>query len=216
MYEATFSIADSSAYTSPTSDADCRIELWCNDHTDLLYVSGSDIEPLLEQIRTDIGVEAEIRRDEEAIVITSSCLKQQEGTYIERYLRTYNCLLLPPLRYENGEKQCRILALESKSLTDLYADLVADGFDIDVRAKREISTPVQSTPLLTLDDVLPELTERQREVLALAVEHGYYDLPRETTTEAIADELGVSRRTAEDHLRRAERKLVTSLVSYLY
>ncbi|OVE83063.1 helix-turn-helix domain-containing protein [Natronolimnobius baerhuensis] len=216
MYEATFSITDSSAYTGPTGDADCRIELWCNDHTDLLYISGTEIEPLLAQIRSDIGIETELRRDEEAVVITSSCLKEHEVTHIERYLQAYNCLLLPPLRYENGAKQCRILALESANLTDLYAELVADGFEIDVRAKREISTPVQSTPLLTLDDVLPELTERQRDVLTLAVEWGYYDLPRETTTADLADEIGVSRRTVEDHLRRAERKLLTSLVSYLY
>ncbi|NGM70720.1 transcriptional regulator [Natronolimnobius sp. AArcel1] len=216
MYEATFSISDSSAYTGPTGNADCRIELWCNDHSDLLYVSGSEIDPLLSQIRTDIGIEAELRREEEAVVITSSCLKQHEVTHIERYLRANNCLLLPPLRYENGEKQCRILALESANLTTLYADLVADEFEIDVRAKREISTPVQSTPLLTLDDVIPDLTERQREVLTLAVDAGYYDLPRETTTAALADEVGISRRATEDHLRRAERKLLTSLVSYLY
>ncbi|ELY59335.1 helix-turn-helix domain-containing protein [Natronococcus jeotgali] len=216
MYEATFSIADSGSYTKPTKDADCRIELWCNDHSDLLYVSGTEIGPLLSQIRTDIGIEAEIHRDREAVVITESCLKQHEVAYIEQYLRMFNCLLLPPLRYENGEKQCRILALESKSLTDLYTELVSDDFSIDVRAKHKISMPVQSTPLLTLDDVLPELTERQREVLTLAVEYGYYDLPRETTTKAIAEEVEVSRRTVEDHLRRAERKLLTSLVSYLY
>nr|WP_303650369.1 helix-turn-helix domain-containing protein [Halalkalicoccus sp. NIPERK01] len=69
---------------------------------------------------------------------------------------------------------------------------------------------------MTLDQVLPELTARQRETMVLAVENGYYELPRETTTETLADELGVSRRTAEDHLRRAERKIITSLVSYLY
>jgi len=34
-------------------------------------------------------------------------------------------------------------------------------------------------------------------------------------TTAVADELGVQRRTAEDHLRRAERKLVDAVVPYL-
>lgn len=216
MYEATIAISDSSAYTRPTDGTDCRIELWCNEHADLLYVTGSTIEPVISQVLTDIGIDELVRGDEEAVVITSSCLKRHETTYIERYLESHNCLLLPPLRYENGARHCRILALESESLSNLYAELVDDGFTIDVQSKREIDAPTQSSPLLTLDQVLPELTARQRETMVLAVKSGYYELPRETTTETLGDELGVSRRTAEDHLRRAERKIITSLVSYLY
>lgn len=216
MYEATIAISDSSAYTEPTDGTDCRIELWCNEHADLLYVTGSTIEPVISQVLTDIGIDELVRGDDEAVVITSSCLKRHETTYIERYLESHNCLLLPPLRYENGAKHCRILALESEGLSDLYAELVDDGFTVDVQSKRKIDAPTQSSPLLSLDQVLPELTPRQRETMLLAVESGYYELPRETTTETLADELGVSRRTAEDHLRRAERKIITSLVSYLY
>ncbi|WP_049925252.1 helix-turn-helix domain-containing protein [Halopiger goleimassiliensis] len=216
MYEATFAIDDSSPYTRPTDGTDCRIELWCNDHSDLLYVTGSAIESVLSQVREDIGVEEHVPGDDEAVAITSACLKRRHSTSIDRYLEAHNCLLLPPLRYEDGAKHCRVLALDSASLTDLYADLVDDGFEIDVRTKREITSPSRSSPLLTLDDVLPTLTDRQREVLAFAVERGYYEIPRATTTAALAEELDVSRRTVEDHLRRAERKLLTSLVSYLY
>lgn len=216
MYESTFAISDSSAYTEPTDGTDCRIELWCNDHADLLYVAGSTIEPVLSQVRSDIGVDDCVRGDGEAVVITSSCLKRHETTYVEQYLESHNCLFLPPLRYENGKKRCRILALDSESLTALYADLVDDQFEIDVLSKREIDVPARSSPLLSLDEVLPELTDRQQEVLSLAIEAGYYELPRETTTERLADELGVNRRTVEDHLRRAERKLVTSLHPHLY
>lgn len=215
MYEAVFAIPDSSAYTKPTDGTDCRIELWCNDHCDLLYITGSSIEPVVSQVRADIGIDELVRGENETVLITSSCLKRHETTYIERYLEVHNCLLLPPLRYENAKKECRILALDSESLSTLYGDLVEEGFSVDVRTKREIDAPSQSSPLLTLGQVLPELTPRQREVLTLAVKTGYYELPRETTTEALAGELGVTRRTAEDHLRRAERKLIVSLVSYL-
>lgn len=216
VYEATFVIADSTVYTEPTEGGDCRVELWCNEHSDLLYAAGSRIEPLLSRIRDTVGVEEQVRHDGEAVVITSSCFKRHDETHIDRYLAAHNCLLVPPLRYEDGTKHCRILALEADSLTDLYVDLLEDGFHIDVRSKREITVPSHSSPLLTLDDALPELTARQREVLSLAVERGYYELPRGTTTEALADELEVSRRTVEDHLRRAEGKLLTTLVSYLY
>lgn len=216
MYEATFTIPDSTAYTEPTAGTDCRVRLWCNEHSDLLYVAGAEIQPLLAQVDEDVGIAQQVRGDEEAVVVTSSCLTRHEASSVDRYLADNNCLLLPPLRYEDGAKHCRVLALDALNLTEFYDDLVADGFDVDVRTKREVRAPTQSAPLLALEDVLPELTGRQREVLTLAVEEGYYDLPRGVATADLADELGLGRRTTEDHLRRAEKKLVTGLVSYLY
>ncbi|WP_293032720.1 helix-turn-helix domain-containing protein [Natronococcus sp.] len=216
MYESTFAVADSSAYTAPTDGTDCRIELWCNDHADLLYVVGSSIEPVLSRVRADIGIEDCVRGDSETVVITSSCLKRHETSHIDRYLESHDCLLLPPLRYEDGRKHCRILALDSQNLTDLYTALLEDGFDVEVLTKREIGVPARSSPLVSLEAVLPELTARQRTVLSRAVEGGYYEIPRETTSEELATELGISRRAVDDHLRRVERKLIWSLRSYLY
>lgn len=216
MYEATFVIADSSIYTDPTVGADCRVQLWCNEHSDLLYVTGSGIDPLLSRIRESVGIDELVRDKGEAVVVTSSCFRGYTDAHVDRYLDAHNCLLVPPLRYEDGTKHCRILAIDPGSLTDLYVDLVDDGFDVDVRSKREIGVPSHSSPLLSLEDVLPELTTRQQEVLTLAVERGYYDLPRETTTAELASDLEIGRRTVEDHLRRAERKLLMALVSYLY
>ena len=216
MYEATVAIADSSAYTAPTDGTDCRIELWCNDHADLLYVVGSSAEPVLSRVREDIGIEDCVRGDGETVVITGSCLKRHETSHIERYLESHDCLLLPPLRYENGRKHCRILALDPENLTGLYAALLEDGFDVEVLRKREVGVPTRSSPLVSLEETLPELTARQREVLSLAIEAGYYEIPRETTSEQLGAELGISRRAVDDHLRRIERKLLSALHASLY
>lgn len=214
MYEATFGIADRSAYTAPTARADCRVTLWCNDHCDLLYVGGAEPEAVVEQVRSDVGVAERLDDGDRLVVVTDSCLKRHETT-IEQYLEPHGCLLAPPLRYENGTKFCRILALRSGALTDVYRDLVDDGYRVDVRSKREVSVPSRGSPLLSPESVLPEFTEQQRRALLAAHEKGYFELPRETTTTEIADELGVQRRTAEDHLRRAERKLVEAVAPYL-
>lgn len=58
-----------------------------------------------------------------------------------------------------------------------------------------------------------DLTARQREVLRIAVEEGYYDEPRRVTYEDIAAQLGCSAGAVGQHLRRAESRLVSSLVS---
>lgn len=53
------------------------------------------------------------------------------------------------------------------------------------------------------------LTELQREAITLAVERGYYDIPRGCTTKELADELGISDQAVTERLRRAIVALVT-------
>ena len=56
---------------------------------------------------------------------------------------------------------------------------------------------------------IDELTDRQREVIRTAYESGYYEVPRETTTEAVAAELDIDPSTVAEHLQRAERNLLS-------
>jgi predicted DNA binding protein len=57
------------------------------------------------------------------------------------------------------------------------------------------------------------LTERQREVVTEALTRGYYDWPREITNEKLAEELEISRATLHEHLRKAERTLLSSALA---
>lgn len=54
------------------------------------------------------------------------------------------------------------------------------------------------------------LTDRQREALTLAVSRGYYENPRQVTTEELAEALGISQPSLSGLLRRGERKLLTA------
>lgn len=59
---------------------------------------------------------------------------------------------------------------------------------------------------------LAELTDRQREVLRVAVEEGYYEEPRRVTYEDIAARLDCSAGTVGQHLRRIEAQLMPTVV----
>ncbi|SEM06288.1 HTH DNA binding domain-containing protein [Haloferax larsenii] len=52
------------------------------------------------------------------------------------------------------------------------------------------------------------LSDRQREVFELARERGYYAIPREVSGSDLADELGISKTTLHEHLRKVEAKLL--------
>lgn len=54
------------------------------------------------------------------------------------------------------------------------------------------------------------LTEVQRETLLIAVNDGYYDIPRRCTTVELAEKLGVSDQAVTERLRRAIVSLVTN------
>ncbi|ELZ25595.1 bacterio-opsin activator HTH domain-containing protein [Halosimplex carlsbadense 2-9-1] len=56
------------------------------------------------------------------------------------------------------------------------------------------------------------LTERQREAIVLAVEEGYYDIPRDCTTVELAEQLGISDQAVTERLRRAIVRLVTNTI----
>lgn len=61
--------------------------------------------------------------------------------------------------------------------------------------------------------LLAALTDRQREVIETAFEMGYYDVPRRTTHANIAAALDLSGSTIDEHLRKAERRLMEQLLS---
>ncbi|WP_242492963.1 helix-turn-helix domain-containing protein [Halogeometricum borinquense] len=58
-----------------------------------------------------------------------------------------------------------------------------------------------------------QLTERQRTALEAAYHAGFFQWPRETTGEGVAESLGVSPPTFHQHLRKAEQKVFDHLLS---
>lgn len=61
------------------------------------------------------------------------------------------------------------------------------------------------------DDSLPfGLTERQYEALTLALSRGYYESPRQASTQELAEELGISQPSLSRLLRRGERQILSS------
>lgn len=56
------------------------------------------------------------------------------------------------------------------------------------------------------------LTPTQREAVLLALENGYYAVPRETKLENIADELEITRQAASELVRRGHKSLIEGVL----
>lgn len=74
----------------------------------------------------------------------------------------------------------------------------------------------RTTPSVTEWSKLFEtVTPRRREVLNKALAAGYFDMPRGTTLQEIADDLGIAKTTASQHLRKAEKGIMQFFIQYI-
>lgn len=84
------------------------------------------------------------------------------------------------------------------------------SFELVSKQENETFTP-RFTPSTFEEVVHNQLTDRQREVLQAAFEEGYYEWPRKATGEAVAAKLGIASPTFSEHIKAAERKLISLL-----
>jgi predicted DNA binding protein len=170
-----------------------------------LRVRGPEATAFVDAIRGDVTIRDELAGDRERVAITD-CLAEDYAT-VDPLVAAPDCVLVPPLTYVEGDRLLRVLALDGDRLAGLFEDLHAE-WSVDV-VRKESAVDASAAMPGGCNGSLDALTDRQREALSIAVERGYYELPREMTTAEIGAAMGIDRRTAEEHLRRAERRLLT-------
>ena len=101
----------------------------------------------------------------------------------------------------DGEWHLRVFFPERSGLaaTNEYAQ--ENGFTLNV---------TRIYGLGNLEEAQNNLTEQQYDTLTTAVERGYYDIPRETNAEELADELDISHQALSERFQRGHRNLITS------
>jgi len=102
----------------------------------------------------------------------------------------------------DGRLLFSLVVPDREVLRSVIGDLRAGGATVSLE---RIHTETEGDEMRT-DGV--SLTPKQREVLVLAVESGYYDRPREATLDDLADEIGVTPSAVSQRLNAVERKLV--------
>ena len=63
------------------------------------------------------------------------------------------------------------------------------------------------------ESLLSKLTSRQRQILLTGYALGYYDVPRRISSDDLSRHLNIDKSTVVEHLRKAERKLIGSIIA---
>lgn len=119
----------------------------------------------------------------------------------------------PPAVYHGGWGFFRLITFEEDNIRPLFKDLNLRG-KTELLSKREIDLNVLPSSVW-VNSMFSDLTEKQKNALLKAQQYGYYTSPRNITTDSIAKSMGISRSTFEEHLRKAENKIISTIIPYL-
>lgn len=194
------------------------LTVWCNWEFDVYEISGAsadDAAALVDILRL-APESTEIHQFDDTLhVVVGVCSDVQHGTAVES-IDEARCLHVPPARIHDGWEEFRMVSFSEERTRDVFARLRKEGAQIQLVAKRPLNRQAllchESPAMSTLFE---GMTDKQAEAVVLAHRHGMYASPRKTTAANIADSVGVSRSTYEEHLRKAENTLLGGLAPYL-
>ncbi|MCT9097325.1 helix-turn-helix domain-containing protein [Haloarchaeobius sp. HME9146] len=129
--------------------------------------------------------------------------EQESVSALLQILDEHRLLLDPPLRVTD-DGLCVTVAGDGDALQAAFADVT----DVEVPIEVEWTGGYRPGEPAALS----RLTDRQREALEAAHSLGFYETPREASFEDIGEALSCSPSTANELLRRAEARVVSSLL----
>jgi len=135
-------------------------------------------------------------------------------------IREYDGYITGPFQIENGSERWHV-GFDSHEVTDEALSALEQNNDFTVLSRdhlelsslRRVSQNMDAAR--TLVDGASDLSTVERQTLEAAVEVGYFNTPRDATLSTIADRFGVSSPAVSKNLRRAQRKVVSSVVDVI-
>ncbi len=197
------------------------IQRWCNQQVDILELQSpreeeaEKVEPALRKMLKPFGARL-IRfnryspKNLEAVI---GCRCATDNSTVAR-IEWAGCIPVMPVSYHGGLEHCRLLAFTKSNLDGAVSSLSkVSKLEIENKSviPRESARGAITVPV---DEFLGALTKKQLAAFIAAMQMGYYGMPKGTTVGEIASKQGMKRSTYEEHLRKAELKILQAVRPY--
>jgi len=195
------------------------ISIWCNRQNDVMEVVVRNHEEyalIVEELRARpiLGILEESSINNRIYLTIRECHCMKEDTIV-RHIGELDLLNIFPNIIENGWVYHRLIAFRHEHFEEFLRRLENWGWNYKILRKASFDGFIASSMTLTADALFSELTERQIDAMLTAHRHGYYSLPRSSDVQTIAIKEKVPRTTFQEHLKKAENKIVGALVPYV-
>ena len=196
---------------------------WCNYENDVLEVTFDDKEDL-EALQKDLksmarALKTRILRksnsNRNAQVVIQRCGCANIPAPVTPVFERNNCLEIQPAIYKGGWEYYRLISFNEKDARKVFATLET-YCKVEIISRRAVqSGGVKEAMMISTSALFGGLTRKQAQALVYALENGYYQVPKKVTTEEMASRLSLPRTTYEEHLRKAEGKVLRSVAPYI-
>jgi predicted DNA binding protein len=166
----------------------------------------------LQAMKKDkIGRRTELIEVEEDffVLITSHTMTEENKWAVSVAFNPRLLHFMPPTWDKDGWEEWNVAALERKDLEKLLN--VAETI-YKVRLFGFEKKKITNFGFLTM---LPELTDRQKEVLKFAVSNGYYKYPRQSSLDKLSRKFKINFSAFQAHIRKAENKIVPFVMNFI-
>ncbi|MGV8162002.1 MAG: helix-turn-helix domain-containing protein [Candidatus Nanoarchaeia archaeon] len=102
----------------------------------------------------------------------------------------------------DGKEIWSVASMNKENLISFYNVLK------EMRNGRMIFIKNKKIKNISIAQIHPDLTNKQINAVKLAIEEGYYDVPRKTDVKSLAKKSNLAFSTYQTHLRKAESKLI--------
>jgi predicted DNA binding protein len=202
---------------------DVRLVEWCNNQIHVMEVDCPNvetfmrIEPDLKELLLWKGGKVLkknfLEGNLQLIVKTCRCNKITPN--VSELIEKNSCLQMQPETYYGGWEEYRVVGFRENDYKRMFEDLSQLG-PLQIVQKRVVpEKSIRDAFVISVSSVFSELTGKQVNSLLAALEYGYYQVPKKTTAEEIATKQRVPRTTFEEHLRKAESKVLRAMAPYV-
>jgi len=194
------------------------VSLWCDWRREVVELSGAtdaEIDRLKKTLAPMTSFLEHYALGEGTHILVLDCIGLPHD-FVNEAVDAAHCISVPPTRFEGGWEHYHVVSFTEERSRALFDKMRERGGDVELLTKKRLAVqPLLNTRNVAVPALLSSVTDKQLDALLLAARHGLYATPRATTAAAIADAVGLSRSTFEEHLRKAENKLIHNLVPYL-
>ena len=181
----------------PTSNGQTRLRFSLTD---------PHIETLREVERQFVSVESLDVVERSGVTTVSATVSGSTAP-----ARMLSCGAVPDQIVAEADTTVATVRLPRDADVRLFLERVSEHYPgVELVSRRDVGVR-DHTEAAAQRALAEDLTDRQREVLRTAYEHGFFESPRATTGVELADLLDISQPTVTHHLREAQRRLFDAL-----